>query len=76
MTGNEEDYFFTVQKYPVIFDKSNNHFHCKDVKKNNWEGVAKKLGVGNGELCWEKIVGYKKSRTQKMSCNSWVCCKR
>ena len=47
MTGNEEDYFFAVQKYPVIFDKSNNHFHCKDVKKNNWEGVAKKIGCWN-----------------------------
>ena len=66
MTGNEEDYFFAVQKYPVIFDKSNNHFHCKDVKKNNWEGIAKKLGVGNSELCWENSWIQKKQDTKNV----------
>ena len=36
-------------KNHVIFDKSNNDFHRKDVKKNAWEVVAKELGFENGK---------------------------
>ena len=49
MTANKEELSITVQKYCVIFDKSNNDFHCKDVKKNAWEAVAKELGFESGK---------------------------
>ena len=49
MTANKEELSITVQKYRVIFDKSNNDFHCKDVKKNAWEAVAKELGFESGK---------------------------
>ena len=46
--ANKEELSIAVQKYPVIFDKSNKDFHRKDVKKNAWEAVAKELGFENG----------------------------
>ena len=35
----------SVQKYPIIFDKSNKDFHRKYVKKNAWQAVAEELGL-------------------------------
>ena len=46
---NEKELSITVQKYSVIFDKSNVDFHSNDVKKNAWEVVAKELGLENGK---------------------------
>ena len=33
MAVNEEELSITVQRYPVLFDKSNKEFHRKDVKR-------------------------------------------
>ena len=49
MAASEEELFVVVQKYPVIFDKSNKGFHRKDVKKNVWKAVAKELDFENGK---------------------------
>ena len=35
----------SVQKYPIIFDKSNKDFHRKYVKKNAWQAVAEEQGL-------------------------------
>ena len=49
MAANKEELSVAVQKYPVIFDKSNKDFHRKDVEKNACEAVAKELGFENGK---------------------------
>ena len=49
MAASEEELFIVVQKYPVIFDKSNKGFHRKDVKKNVWKAVAKEFDFENGK---------------------------
>ena len=42
---NEEELSVVVQKYLVLYDKSNKEFHRKDVKKNAWKAVAEELGL-------------------------------
>ena len=49
MAASEEELSVVVQKYPVIFDKSNKGFHCKGVKQNAWKAVAKELDFENGK---------------------------
>ena len=49
MPTSEEELAISVQKYRVIFDKSNKHFHRKDVKKNAWQAVAEELGLEDGK---------------------------
>ena len=43
LTAKKVEISIAVQKYSVMFDKSNKHFDCKDVNKNAWETVAKKI---------------------------------
>ena len=38
-----------VRGYPVLYDKTHNEFHRKDVKENAWANVAEELGVGKSE---------------------------
>ena len=35
----------SVEKYPIIFDKSNKDFYRKYVKKNAWQAVVEELGL-------------------------------
>ena len=40
MALNEEDLVENVKKFPVLYDKSNDEFHRKDIRKNAWTKVA------------------------------------
>ena len=33
------------KKFPVLYDKSNDEFYRKDIKKNAWTKVAESLGI-------------------------------
>ena len=48
---NEEDLAENVKKYPVLYDKSNDEFHRKDIRKNAWTKVAESIGIEDGRLC-------------------------
>ena len=37
-----------VQQYKVLYDKSHNDFHRKDVKKNAWNAVTEEAGLEYG----------------------------
>ena len=52
MAINEEELSIIVQKYSVLYDKSQREFHRKDVKKNAWDAVAKDMGLENGGLIY------------------------
>ena len=70
MVPNEQELSIAVQKYPVIFDKSNKDFHRKDVKKNAWEAVAKELGFENGKY------SSSPSRNNKDNCKKMMLVNR
>ena len=46
--GFDEYLARTVQKYPVIYDKSCKDFHDRDVKDNAWQTVAREVGLLSG----------------------------
>lgn len=50
MEGITYDEFLarTVQKYPVIYDKSCKDFHERDVKDSAWQAVAREVGLPSG----------------------------
>ena len=48
MATSEEELAISVQKYPVIFDRSNKDFQ-EGVKKNAWQFVVEELGLEDGK---------------------------
>ena len=48
---NEKDLAENVKKFPVLYDRSNDEFHWKDIRKNAWAKVAESIGIEDGRLC-------------------------
>ena len=51
MALNEEDLVENVKKFPVLYDKSNDEFHRKDIRNNAWTKVAEYRGIEDCRLC-------------------------
>ena len=47
--ADEERRAIGVQKYPCLYDKTVSSFHNKNQKKNDWEAVAKDIGLETGK---------------------------
>ena len=47
----EKDLAENVKKFPALYDKSNDEFHRKDIRKNAWTKVAESTGIEDGRLC-------------------------
>ena len=48
---NEDDIAENVKNFPVSYDKSNDDFHGKDVKKNAWTKAVGCTGIEDSRLC-------------------------
>ena len=48
---NEKDLAENVKKFPVLYEKSNDEFHGKDIRKNARTKVAESIGIEDGWLC-------------------------
>ena len=48
---NEKDQAENVKKFPVLYDKSNDEFHTKDIRKIAWTKVAESIEIEDGRLC-------------------------
>ena len=62
MALNEEDKVENVKKFPVLYDKSNDEFHRKDIRKNAWTKVAEYRGIEDCRLCLNKAASGTCSR--------------
>ena len=48
---NEEELAENVKKFPVLYDKSNDEFHRKNIRKDAWAKVAEPVRIEDGRLC-------------------------
>ena len=48
---NEEELAENVKKFPVLYDKSNDEFHRKNIRKDAWTKVAESVRIDDGRLC-------------------------
>jgi len=51
---NEKTLGLTVQKYPVLYDRSTRGFYNKETRQLAWKDVAKAVDLETGEL-WRYI---------------------